>query len=108
MSLAVLLAQQNDVTVLDIDPDRVDKINRRESTVVDPDIEAFLEKETLSLVATLDVDEAYSGAEFVVVAAPRITTLRHIALIREQSTTSFEMHWVERMAHLWLLSQRSL
>lgn len=70
MSLAVLLAQQNDVTVLDIDPDRVDKINRRESTVVDPDIEAFLEKETLSLVATLDVDEAYSGAEFVVVAAP--------------------------------------
>ena len=41
MSLAVLLAQQNDVTVLDIDSERVDKVNRRESTVADPDIEAF-------------------------------------------------------------------
>ncbi|MDB3918329.1 nucleotide sugar dehydrogenase [Luminiphilus sp.] len=70
MSLAVLLAQHNDVTVLDIDPERVDQISRRESTVADPDIEAFLRKETLSLSATLDVDKAYSGAEFVVVAAP--------------------------------------
>ena len=70
MSLAVLLAQQNDVTVLDIDPERVDQINRRESTVADPDIEACLRKETLSLSATLNVDKAYSGAEFVVVAAP--------------------------------------
>ena len=70
MSLAVLLAQHNDVTVLDIDPDRVDQVNRRESTVVDPDIEAFLRDRELSLSATLDVDEAYSGADFVVVAAP--------------------------------------
>ena len=70
MSLAVLLAQHNDVTVLDIDPDRVDQVNRRESTVADPDIEAFLEEKELSLSATLDVDEAYRGADFVVVAAP--------------------------------------
>ena len=70
MSLAVLLAQHNDVTVLDIDPDRVDQVNRRESTVVDPEIEAFLKEKELSLSATLDVDEAYSGAEFVVVATP--------------------------------------
>lgn len=70
MSLAVLLAQHNDVTVLDIDPDRVDQVNRRESTVADADIEAFLEERELSLSATLNVDEAYSGAEFVVVAAP--------------------------------------
>jgi len=70
MSLAVLLAQHNDVTVLDIDPERVDLVNRRESTVADPDIEAFLRDRDLSLSATLDVDEAYSGAEFVVVATP--------------------------------------
>jgi len=70
MSLAVLLAQHNDVTVLDIDPDRVDQVNRRESTVADADIEAFLEERDLSLSATLNVDEAYSGAEFVVVATP--------------------------------------
>ena len=70
MSLAVLLAQHNDVTVLDIDPDRVDQVNRRQSAVADADIEAFLKERELSLSATLDADEAYSGAEFVVVAAP--------------------------------------
>lgn len=70
MSLAVLLAQHNDVTVLDIDPDRVDRVNRRESTVADADIEAFLKERELNLSATLDVDEAYSGADFVVVATP--------------------------------------
>jgi UDPglucose 6-dehydrogenase len=70
MSLAVLLAQHNDVTVLDIDPGRVDQVNRRESTVADPGIEAFLKERELSLSATLDVDEAYSGADFVVVATP--------------------------------------
>ena len=70
MSLAVLLAQHNDVTVLDIDPDRVDQVNRRESTVADADIEAFLKEKELTLSATQNVDEAYSGAEFVVVATP--------------------------------------
>ena len=70
MSLAVLLAQHNDVTVVDIDSDRIDLVNRRESTVADPDIEAFLKEKELSLSATLDVDEAYSDADFVVVAAP--------------------------------------
>jgi UDPglucose 6-dehydrogenase len=70
MSLAVLLAQYNDVTVLDIDPGRVDKVNRRESTVADPDIEAFLRDRELSLRATLDKQTAYEGANFVVVATP--------------------------------------
>ena len=70
MSLAVLLAQHNDVTVLDIDPDRVDQVNRRESTVADPDIEAFLKDRELSLTATLDKHAAYAGANFVVVATP--------------------------------------
>ena len=70
MSLAVLLAQHNDDTVLDLDPAGVDPVNRRESTVADADIEAFLKDKELSLSATLDVDEAYSGADFVVVATP--------------------------------------
>ena len=70
MSLAVLLAQHNDVTVLDIDPDRVDRVNRRESTIADSDIEAFLKERELSLSATLDKQSAYAGANFVVVATP--------------------------------------
>ena len=70
MSLAVLLAQHNDVTVLDIDPDRVDQVNRRESTVADPDIESFLKERELSLSATLDKQAAYASANYVVVATP--------------------------------------
>ena len=70
MSLAVLLAQKNDVTVLDIDPGRVDQVNRRESTVADRDIEAFLKDRDLSLRATLDKQSAYVGANVVVVATP--------------------------------------
>ena len=70
MSLAVLLAQHNDVTVLDIDPDRVGQVNRRESTVADAEIEAFLKQRELSLSATLDKQAAYAGANYVVVATP--------------------------------------
>lgn len=70
MSLAVLLAQHNDVTVLDIDPERVGQVNRRESTVADPDIEVFLGDPELSLRATLHKQAAYAGADFVVVATP--------------------------------------
>ena len=69
MSLAVLLAQYNDVTVLDIDPQRVERVNRRESTVADSDIEAFLKGRELSLRATLSPETAYSDADYVVVAA---------------------------------------
>jgi UDPglucose 6-dehydrogenase len=70
MSLAVLLAQHNDVVVLDVDPARVEKVNNKQSTVVDTEIEAFLAEKELSLTATLDKQAAYKGANFVVVATP--------------------------------------
>ena len=70
MSLAVLLAQHNEVVVLDVDPTRVDSINNKQSTVADADIEAFLAEKELSLTATLDKQIAYKGASFVVVATP--------------------------------------
>ncbi len=70
MSLSVLLAQHNDVTVLDIDAERVAKINDKQSTVADAEIETFLAEKKLSLSATLDKHLAYKGAKFVVVATP--------------------------------------
>ena len=70
MSLAVLLAQNNDVMVLDIDPARVKKVNNKQSTVADAEIEAFLSEKELSLTAVLDKQAAYKGASFVVVATP--------------------------------------
>ena len=70
MSLAVLLAQHNDVVVLDVDPARVNKVNSKQSTVADTVIEAFLADKESSLTATLDKQTAYEGASFVVVATP--------------------------------------
>lgn len=70
LSLAVLLAQHNDVTVLDIDGSQVDKVNSKQSTVVDNEIESFLTKKELSLFATLDKQIAYKDASFIVVATP--------------------------------------
>ena len=70
MSLAVLLAQHNDVVVLDVDSARVEKVNNKQSTVADAEIEAFLAEKELSLTATLDKQAAYKDAGFVVVATP--------------------------------------
>ena len=70
MSLAVLLAQNNDVTILDVDPRRVKMVNNRQSTVADAEIEVFLEERNLTLTATLDRESAYKDAGFVVVATP--------------------------------------
>ena len=70
MSLSVLLAQHNNANVLDIDAERVGKINNKQSTVVDTEIELFLVKKSLSLTATLDKQAAYEGASFVIIATP--------------------------------------
>lgn len=70
MSLSVLLAQHNDVTVLDIDEKRVGKINCKHSTVSDTETELFLTKKPLSLTATSNKQDAYEGANFIIVATP--------------------------------------
>ena len=70
MSLAVLLAQHNDVVVLDIDPNRVEKINNKQSTVADEEINAFLSTKVLSIKATIDKKAAYEDASFVIIATP--------------------------------------
>ena len=70
MSLAVLLAQHNDVTVLDIDAKRVGRINNKQPTVANTEIELFLIQKSLSLTATLDKQTAYEAACFIIVATP--------------------------------------
>jgi UDPglucose 6-dehydrogenase len=70
LSNAVLLAQNHEVWALDIDPDRVDLVNRGLSTVVDDVLEEYLRDKSLNLTATVDEDEAYTGAAVVVVATP--------------------------------------
>ena len=70
MSMAVLLSQHHPVTAVDIVPQKVDMINRRQSPIIDEEIEEYLACKELKLQATLDAEAAYREAEFVVIATP--------------------------------------
>lgn len=70
MSLAVLLAQHNEVTAVDIVPKKVELINHHQSPIQDAEIERFLLERPLRLTATLDAQAAYKAAELVVIATP--------------------------------------
>ncbi|WP_287614745.1 nucleotide sugar dehydrogenase [Ruminococcus sp.] len=70
LSLAVLLAQHNHVTAVDIIPEKVELINNKKSPIQDDYIEKYLAEKELDLTATLDGEAAYKDAEFVIIAAP--------------------------------------
>ena len=70
LSISVLLAQHNQVTAVDIIPEKVQMINERRSPIQDEYIEKYLAEKELDLTATLDAESAYSDADFVVIAAP--------------------------------------
>ena len=70
LSIATLLAQRHEVVAVDVVPEKVEKINRRESPIQDEYIEKYLKEKPLQLTATLDGRSAYKDADFVVIAAP--------------------------------------
>lgn len=70
LSLSVLLAQHNEVTAVDIVKEKVEQINNKISPIVDKEIEEYLTNQQLNLTATTDAEEAYSKAEFVIIATP--------------------------------------
>ena len=70
LSIATLLSQHHQVTAVDIIPEKVELINNKKSPIQDDYIEKYLEEKNLNLTATLDAEEAYKDADFVVIAAP--------------------------------------
>jgi UDPglucose 6-dehydrogenase len=70
LSLAVLLAQKNEVKVLDVIKEKVDIINKKESPIIDKEITDFLNNKNLNLVATIDENFALNNAEYVIIATP--------------------------------------
>jgi UDPglucose 6-dehydrogenase len=70
LSNAILLSQHNEVVGIDIDPEKVAMVNARRSPIEDPEMEDYLSHKTLNLRATLDKRDAYTGADFVIIATP--------------------------------------
>jgi UDPglucose 6-dehydrogenase len=70
LSLAVLLAQKNEVVALDIMSEKVEMLNAKKSPISDTEIEDYLKNKPLNLTATLDKEKAYQGADYVVIATP--------------------------------------
>ena len=70
LSIATLLSQHHQVTAVDVIPEKVDMLNRKKSPIQDEYIEKYLSEKALNLTATLDGAKAYSGADFVIIAAP--------------------------------------
>ena len=93
LSVAILLAQHNHVTAVDVIPEKVEKINNRISPIQDDYIEKYLAEKALDLTATLDGAEAYRNADFVVIAAPTNY---------DPVTIYFDTHYIEDVIDLVL------
>ncbi|OJH47587.1 NAD-binding protein [Lactococcus lactis] len=87
LSIATLLSQHHKVTAVDIIPEKVELINNKTSPIQDEYIEKYLAEKELDLTATLDAKEAYSDADFVVIAAPtNVYSTNHIDVAMSKRT----------------------
>ena len=87
LSIATLLSQHHKVTAVDIIPEKVEMINNKKSPIQDDYIEKYLAEKELDLTATLDAKEAYSDADFVVIAAPtNVYSTNHIDVASPRRT----------------------
>lgn len=88
LSNAMLLAQHNEVVALDVVEEKIDLLNNKKSPIVDKEIESFLQNNSLHFFATLDKEQAYQNADFIIVATPLIMILKLITLIPLQLSWS--------------------
>lgn len=87
LSIATLLSQHHKVMAVDIVPEKVELINSKKSPIQDEYIEKYLAEKELDLTATLDAKEAYSDADFVVIAAPtNVYSTNHIDVASPRRT----------------------
>ena len=89
LSLAVLLAQHNKVTVVDIVKEKVALVNQRKSPIVDKELEEYLSTKDLDLLATTDGDSAYADADYVIIAAP--TNMNPRVMLEMVESSKYEL-----------------
>ena len=103
LSIATLLSQHHKVTAVDIIPEKVELINNKKSPIQDEYIEKYLAEKELDLTATLDAKEAYSDADFVVIAAPTnydsMTIDEYGTPILIEANVNCGSIWLFQMAH---------
>jgi UDPglucose 6-dehydrogenase len=75
LSNAMLLAQHNEVVAVDIDATKIGKLNQKISPIVDVEIEDFLANKSLNFTATLDKQQAYQGAHYVIISTPNVAAI---------------------------------
>ena len=90
LSNAMLLAQHNQVIAIDIVPEKVELLNNKQSPIVDADIDYFLANKPLDFKATLDKQEAYQDADYVIISTPLITILKLTTSIPVVLSLSYE------------------
>ena len=106
LSIATLLSQHHKVTAVDIIPEKVELINNKKSPIQDEYIEKYLAEKELNLTATLDAREAYSDADFVVIAAPTNydSKKNFLTPVRLKRLSSWSSSTIRKLS--WLLSLR--
>ena len=98
LSNAVLLAQHNHVTAVDIIREKVEKINRRESPIADAELEEYLENKKLDLTAVVDAEKAYQDADFIIVSTPtnydpKPVSYTHLDVYKRQRLQCYADEW---------------
>ena len=93
LSIATLLSQHHKVTAVDIIPQKVELINNKKSPIQDEYIEKYLAEKELDLTATLDAKEAYSDSDFVVIAAPTMST--HQTILTQKRRKEPVLHTIQ-------------
>lgn len=108
LSNAILPAQHNQVASIDIVLNKVAMLNRKQSPIVDTEIEDYLAPKPLNFRAKLDKVDSYTGADFVIIATPPITTPRPTSSTPALSNPSFEMRWSSNLPCSWVTPPKSV
>lgn len=102
----MLLAQHHDVVALDINEEKIHKLNQGISPIIDADISSFLQRDDIQFKATLDAREAFTGADFVIISTPTNYDPKKNFFDTSSVEMSLRKYWPSIRRRRWSSSQR--